>query len=134
MLSVADEYISNLNPDARLILFGQEFSDESYAIAKTDLIIKGQHAENLILGDTLKNDGHWDRTFDYGLANPPFGVEWKKQQEAVTSVAKDLDTLSTSEFFPSHSPFLARSSPSLALQTQQLSLRSQDKPALAQAS
>lgn len=84
MLSVADEYISNLNPDARLILFGQEFSDESYAIAKTDLIIKGQQAENLIWGDTLKNDGHWDKTFDYGLANPPFGVEWKKQQEAVT--------------------------------------------------
>lgn len=84
MLSVADEYISNLNPDARLILFGQEFSDESYAIAKTDLIIKGQQAENLVWGDTLKNDGHWDKTFDYGLANPPFGVEWKKQQEAVT--------------------------------------------------
>ena len=83
MLSTAEDYVKKLNPDARLTLYGQELNAESYAIAKTDLIIHGQQAENMILGDTLTNDGHWDKTFDYGLANPPFGVEWKKQQDAV---------------------------------------------------
>lgn len=83
MLSEAEEHIRKLNPDAQLTLYGQEFNAESYAIAKTDLLIKGQSAENLVFDDTLINDGHWDKTFDYGLANPPFGVEWKKQQEAV---------------------------------------------------
>ena len=83
MLSVAEDYVTRLNPDARLTLYGQELNAESYAIAKTDLIIHGQQAENMILGDTLTNDGHWGKTFDYGLANPPFGVEWKKQQDAV---------------------------------------------------
>lgn len=83
MLSVAEDYVTRLNPDARLTLYGQELNAESYAIAKTDLIIHGQQAENMVLGDTLTNDGHWDKTFDYGLANPPFGVEWKKQQDAV---------------------------------------------------
>jgi type I restriction enzyme M protein len=84
MLSVAEDHIRGLNPDAQLTLYGQEFNAESYAIAKTDLIIKGQSAENMFFGDTLTNDGHWDKTFDYGLANPPFGVEWKKQQDSVT--------------------------------------------------
>jgi type I restriction enzyme M protein len=84
MLSVAEDYVKRLNPDARLTLYGQELNAESYAIAKTDLIIHGQQAENMTHGDTLTNDGHWDKTFDYGLANPPFGVEWKKQQDAVS--------------------------------------------------
>lgn len=85
MLSVAEDHIRSLNPDAQLSLYGQERNAESYAIAKTDLLIKGQSAENMFFGDTLTNDGHWDKTFDYGLANPPFGVEWKKQQDEVTS-------------------------------------------------
>ena len=84
MLSVAEDHIRSLNPDAQLSLYGQERNAESYAIAKTDLLIKGQSAENMFFGDTLTNDGHWDKTFDYGLANPPFGVEWKKQQDDVT--------------------------------------------------
>jgi type I restriction enzyme M protein len=84
MLSVADEYIRSRNPGASLSLYGQEIRAASYAVSKTDLIIKGQNAENMILGDTLKNDGHWDKKFDYGLANPPFGVEWKASQDAVT--------------------------------------------------
>ncbi len=83
MLSVAEDHIRELNPDAQLTLYGQELNGESYAIAKTDLLIKGQSAENMVWGDTLTDDGHWDKTFDYGLANPPFGVEWKKQQDAV---------------------------------------------------
>ena len=84
MLSVAEDHIKELNPDAQLTLYGQELNAESYAIAKTDLLIKGQSAENMIWDDTLTDDGHWDKTFDYGLANPPFGVEWKKQQDDVT--------------------------------------------------
>ena len=84
MLSVAEDHIRELNPDAQLTLYGQELNAESYAIAKTDLLIKGQSAENMIWDDTLTDDGHWDKTFDYGLANPPFGVEWKKQQDNVT--------------------------------------------------
>lgn len=84
MLSVADEYIRSMNPGAALSLYGQEIRAASYAISKTDLIIKGQNAENMVLGDTLKEDGHWDKKFDYCLANPPFGVEWKASQEAVT--------------------------------------------------
>lgn len=89
MLSVADDYVRHLNPDARLTLFGQELNPESYAIAKTDLIIKGQQAENMFQGDTLTNDGHFGKTFDYGLANPPFGVEWKKQQDFVVKEYED---------------------------------------------
>lgn len=89
MLSVADDYVRHLNPDARLTLFGQELNPESYAIAKTDLIIKGQQAENMVQGDTLTSDGHFGKTFDYGLANPPFGVEWKKQQDFVVKEYED---------------------------------------------
>jgi type I restriction enzyme M protein len=84
MLSVADDYVRSLNPDARLTLFGQEINAESYAISKTDLLIHGQESENMVNADTLTDDGHFGKTFDYGLANPPFGVEWKKQQAAVT--------------------------------------------------
>ena len=84
MLSVADDYIRSRNPKASLSLYGQEIRAASYAVSKTDLLIKGQNAENMVLGDTLKEDGHWDKKFDYCLANPPFGVEWKASQDAVT--------------------------------------------------
>ena len=83
MLSVADDYIRHLNPEASLTLFGQELNGESYAIAKADMVIKGQDIDNMVWGDTLTNDGHHGKHFDYCLANPPFGVEWKKQQDFV---------------------------------------------------
>lgn len=83
MLSAAEDYIRHLNPDARLTLFGQELNEESFAIAKADMVIKGQAIENMIWGDTLTNDGHFGKTFDYALANPPFGVEWKRQRAFV---------------------------------------------------
>jgi len=89
MLSVADDYIRHLNPDARLTLHGQELNGESYAIAKADMVIKGQDIKNMVWGDTLTNDGHHGETFDYCLANPPFGVEWKKQQDFVEREHKD---------------------------------------------
>ncbi|TFD47075.1 SAM-dependent DNA methyltransferase [Cryobacterium frigoriphilum] len=83
MLSVADDYVREHFPQASLTLVGQELNAESFAIAKADMVIKGQAIENIIWGDTLTHDGHHGKTFDYGLSNPPFGVEWKKQQSFV---------------------------------------------------
>lgn len=78
MLSVAEEHLAELNPDARLVMYGQELNAESYAICKADMLIKGHDISNIILGNTLSNDGMIGKFFDYMLSNPPFGVEWKK--------------------------------------------------------
>ena len=83
MLSIAEEYLHELNPDARREVFGQELNDESYAICKSDMLIKGQKAVNIKFGNSFTNDGFPDEKFDYMLANPPFGVEWKKVQKEV---------------------------------------------------
>ncbi len=83
MLSVAEEYLSALNPDAQLVVSGQELNPESYAICKGDMLIKGQDVSKIAFGNTLSEDGHVGTKFDYGLSNPPFGVEWKKVQETV---------------------------------------------------
>ncbi|MBX0299380.1 type I restriction-modification system subunit M [Cryobacterium sp. 1639] len=83
MLSVADDYVRDHYPQASLTLVGQELNAESFAIAKADMVIKGQAIDNIIWGDTLTDDGHLGKTFDYGISNPPFGVEWKKQQAFV---------------------------------------------------
>lgn len=84
MLSVAEEYLKELNPEARLEVFGQELNAESYAICKSDMMIKGQNPANVILGNSLSNDGFPAHKFDYMLTNPPFGVEWKKVEKQVT--------------------------------------------------
>jgi type I restriction enzyme M protein len=83
MLSVAGEYLTEHNPQARLTMYGQELNDESYAICKADMLIKGQDVRNIIAGNTLSEDGHAHKAFDYMLSNPPFGVEWKKVEKAV---------------------------------------------------
>ncbi|CAK0743956.1 type I restriction enzyme M protein [Gammaproteobacteria bacterium] len=83
MLSVASEHLWNHNPKARLTLFGQELNPEAYAICKADMLIKGQEVSNLHQGNTLSDDGHTNRKFDYMLSNPPFGVEWKKVEKLV---------------------------------------------------
>ncbi|MBK9417972.1 MAG: N-6 DNA methylase [Flavobacteriales bacterium] len=83
MLSTAEHYLRSLNSKASPHLFGQDFNDESWAVCKSDMLIKGENADNIILGDTLKDDGHAEKQFDYMLANPPFGVEWKQQLKAV---------------------------------------------------
>ncbi len=83
MLSISEEYLNELNPDARLEVFGQELNDESYAICKSDMMIKGQKAVNIKFGNSFTYDGFPDEKFDYMLANPPFGVEWKKVQKEV---------------------------------------------------
>ena len=89
MLSVAGEYLSEHNPDARLTMFGQELNDESYAICKADMLIKGQDVGNIVVGNTLSEDGHGGRKFDYMLSNPPFGVEWKKVEKEVRKEAAE---------------------------------------------
>ena len=83
MLSVAGEYLAEHNPKARLTVFGQELNPESYAICKADMLIKGQDVANIAFGNTLNDDGHTHRKFDYMLSNPPFGVEWKKVEKEV---------------------------------------------------
>ena len=93
MLSVAEQYIRDLNDEARPFLFGQDYNDEAWAVCKSDMLVKGEDADNIRLGDTFTQDAFeydaQDRkhTFDYMLANPPFGVEWKQQhikREAAT--------------------------------------------------
>ncbi len=83
MLSVAEEYLKELNPDARLEVFGQELNDESYAICKSDMLIKGQNASNIKFGNSFTVDGLEAEKFDYMLSNPPFGVEWKKVEKVI---------------------------------------------------
>lgn len=87
--SVAENYIRELNSDATPLLFGQDWNDEAWAVCKSDMLIKGEDADNIRQGDTFTKDG-FDRdqdgkkiTFDYMLANPPFGVEWKQQQRFI---------------------------------------------------
>jgi len=83
MLSVSEEYMRELNPDARLEVFGQEVNPESYAICKSDMLIKGQNASNIKFGNSFTNDGLIGETFDYGISNPPMGVEWKKVEKQI---------------------------------------------------
>ncbi|CAJ0776352.1 type I restriction-modification system subunit M [Ralstonia chuxiongensis] len=83
MLSIAGEHLAGLNPDARLVMHGQELNAESYAICKADMLIKGQDVGNIAFGNTLSDDCHAGKDFDYMLSNPPFGVEWKKVEKEV---------------------------------------------------
>jgi type I restriction enzyme M protein len=83
MLSVSEEYLRELNPDATLEVFAQDYNPQSYAICGSDMMIKGQGLDNIRFGDSFTNDYFEDKTFDYMLANPPFGVEWKPQQDFI---------------------------------------------------
>jgi type I restriction enzyme M protein len=83
MLSVADEHLHQLNDKARLTMSGQELNEESFAICKADMLIKGQDIANIVHGNTLSQDQHGGKKFDYMLSNPPFGVEWKKVEKEV---------------------------------------------------
>jgi type I restriction enzyme M protein len=88
MLSVAGEHLASLNPQAKLVMYGQELNPESYAICKADMLIKGQDIANIIFGNTLSNDGLHGKVFDYALSNPPFGVEWKKIEAVIRKEAE----------------------------------------------
>ena len=97
MLTEADKYLREHNSEATPILFGQDVNSESWAVCKSDMLIKGENAENIILGDSFSRDGYprgggggRPSTFDYMLANPPFGVEWKQQEHYIK---QERDTL-----------------------------------------
>jgi len=83
MLSISDEYVRELNKDARVELFGQEMNGESYAICKSEMILKGQKPDNIKHGNSFTHDQLADSRFDYMLANPPFGVDWKKYEQVI---------------------------------------------------
>jgi type I restriction enzyme M protein len=83
MLSEAQDEIRQLNPGATVHVFGQELNAESYAICLADMLVKGTDASQIVLGNSLSNDGHRTETFHYGIANPPFGVDWTKVEREV---------------------------------------------------
>lgn len=83
ILSVGEAVARSINKSAKMVLFGQELNDESYAICKADMLIKGQDPKNIVRGNTLSADGFPDEKFDYGAANPPFGVDWKKVLDVI---------------------------------------------------
>jgi len=83
MLSVSEKYILNLNKHAQPLLYGQDWNDEAWAVCRSDMLIKGEEADNIKQGDTFSKDGFRKEKFDYMLANPPFGVEWKQQQKTI---------------------------------------------------
>ncbi len=87
MLSVGELYVKELNPDADLKVFGQEINSESFAICKSDMLIKGQNPSNIKFGNTFTVDGLKEEEFDYMLSNPPFGVDWKKAEKIIKSEA-----------------------------------------------
>lgn len=87
MLSVAEDYMEAVNSGNRLITFGQEINDQTFAICKADMLIKGNEADNICDGNTLSDDRFKGKTFDYILSNPPFGREWKNEKAAVEAEA-----------------------------------------------
>lgn len=88
MLSVAEEYLHSLNASTELVSFGQEINDQTFAICKADMLIKGNNAEFIKDGNTLSDDQFEGQTFDYILSNPPFGREWKNEKASVEAEAK----------------------------------------------
>jgi type I restriction enzyme M protein len=88
MLSLAEERIAHLNPDAKVTVFAQELNEKTYSLCKADMLVKGQDVDNVKCGDTLKEPSFRDKKFDYCLANPPYGVEWKPAKEKVEAEHK----------------------------------------------
>lgn len=88
MLSVAEEYLHQLNASTELMAFGQELNDQTFAICKADMLIKGNNADFIKDGNTLSDDQFEGQTFDYVLSNPPFGREWKNEKAAVEAESK----------------------------------------------
>ena len=88
MLSVAEEYLHKLNASTELMGFGQELNDQTFAICKADMLIKGNNADFIKDGNTLSDDQFEGQTFDYIISNPPFGREWKNEKAKVQKEAK----------------------------------------------
>jgi len=92
MLSIAKEYVlTEFNPEADIRLFGQDVNDETYAVCKCDMLIKGddRDADNIKNRSTLSEEGHPGKTFDYQLSNPPYGKDWKKDADAIKAEIKN---------------------------------------------
>ena len=87
MLSCMEERIHDLNSDIEVTCFGQEFNPSTYAIAKADMMIRGGDPDNMRFGDTLSDDQFTGFTFDYCISNPPFGIDWKREQKKVEEEA-----------------------------------------------
>ena len=85
MLGCMEERLKGVDPDATVVLFGQELNEQTFAIAKADMLIKGGYADNMRHGNTLSDDKFSGYTFDYVISNPPFGIEWKNEREKVTA-------------------------------------------------
>lgn len=84
MLTIAKEHIQqNINPDVEIVMYGQELNPQTYAIAKSDVLIMGEEAENIRPKSSFKYDQFKGNKFDYMLSNPPFGVSWKKEREFI---------------------------------------------------
>ena len=83
MLSCMQERIATLNKDTEVVTFGQEINPSTYGIAKADMMIRGGDPNNMRFGDTLSDDKFKGFTFDYIISNPPFGIDWKKEKDAV---------------------------------------------------
>lgn len=90
MLTAAEDFILKHNSDAKVYSFGQELNPESWAICRSDLMIKNQEPDNIKLGNSFTYDHHEYQRFDYMLSNPPFGVEWKKAKQQIEDEHKDL--------------------------------------------
>lgn len=88
MLGCLTERVKEINPEADLTCFGQEFNPETYAIAKADMLIKGGNASGMKFGDTLSEDAYSGFEFDYIISNPPFGIDWKREKDKVEKEAK----------------------------------------------
>ena len=88
MLSCMEERIHELNEDIEVTCFGQEFNPSTFAIAKADMMIRGGDPNNMRFGDTLSDDQFKGFTFKYCISNPPFGIDWKREQKAVEAEAK----------------------------------------------
>jgi type I restriction enzyme M protein len=88
MLSIAEDHLRALNPQARLEVFGQELNAETYAVCRSDMMLKGQDASHIAYGNSFSEDYFEGEHFDYLLANPPFGVEWKKVEDEVRKEAE----------------------------------------------
>jgi len=90
MLTGGQEHLTSLNPKARLEVFGQELNPETWAIARSDMMIKGQDPSRIRLGNSLSDDKFTGQNFDYMIANPPFGVDWKRNQRQITDEHEQL--------------------------------------------
>ena len=89
MLSVATNYIQEMNPGAQVEVFGQELNPQSYAICKSDILIKGQESKNIAFGNSFTQDGHRGQRVRFALMNPPFGVDWKKDKDFIDKEARE---------------------------------------------